>query len=322
MNRRAAAGFTLLELMLATVLTVVLMMGVMMVITTLRTSPALAGPNVEATDAQQGDPGAIASHAASVERWIDLLRRDLRHADTIDATGGNTVLLVGPLGLDAAGRAMTHRPVEVTYRLTERDGRTWLFREQAALDLPSNRHRQRDLVLTGITAFTLESRVLPAPAEEADQPAMLARAVGRTRPAADAGASHPVGSSTESEGPTNEDAPARQFLPTINGRVDLPEDHNEQPEGPQRIIGGTAGRARDRGASDARGTSDDRDAADASDDDEAGTEEKDERGEAAPAPAEARSRVAWSLRWTDMASDAPGESERERMLLIRMEQAP
>lgn len=311
MTHRPAAGFTLLELMLATVLTVLLMMGVMMVIVTLRSSPALAGPRVEAAQAASRDPGAAASRAARIERWLDLLRRDLRHADTIVATDENTLRLVGPLGLDAAGRAVTHRPVAVTYRLTEREGQTWLFREQAALDLPSNRHRQRDLVLTGIQRFSLERRVLPPVEREADANAMLARAVGRTRTRPDATSSDPQTpqstSESTSDGSTNDRNSARQRARAINGGVDLPEDHNEEPEGPQNRVPNSSAQPDNHDESPGRDGSGQSGEGDEGDDPTDAT------------VGEARRRVAWSLRWTDGATDA---SEERRLLLIRMEQLP
>lgn len=218
MNRRPAAGFTLLELMLATVLTVLLMMGVMMVIATLRSSPALAahdGPS-------PADPSGAAEREVTVARWIDLLREDLRHARTVTGVSENTVRLVGPLGLDAAGRAITHRPVEVVYRLVERDGRMWLFREQAALDLPSNRHRQRDLVLTGVTGFTLQRRVLPPAANEVDATGMFARAVGQVRPM-----------------PTD--------IPEEPDAEDEPPESPERPERPESLVEQSPRSPRDRG---------------------------------------------------------------------------
>jgi hypothetical protein len=136
-------AFTLLELLLATALTTVLMIGVLAVV------------------ADLGAPEAAAGHVPDGERdrafeaCLDLLHEDLGHAVAVDASRANELTLVGYAALDAAGRERTHRPVRVRYTLEQIDGRSWLVRRQDALDVRTNRTVQRDLVCCGFTGFRL-----------------------------------------------------------------------------------------------------------------------------------------------------------------------
>jgi hypothetical protein len=143
---RVRTGFTLLELLLATVLSVVLMMGVLAVLTDLST----------------GSQTFVASEASEspvqrrvLEAWAELLRGDLSHAQSIEACKPNRVVLRGSGALDNRARSRTHRPVEIHYELRRIQGRTWLVRRQRALDVLSNRNVQRDLVCTGVSKFEL-----------------------------------------------------------------------------------------------------------------------------------------------------------------------
>jgi prepilin-type N-terminal cleavage/methylation domain-containing protein len=143
---RTRPGFTLLELLLATVLSVVLMMGVLAVLTDLSTDSQTFQASPSSEPAVQG---------RVLEALAELLRGDLSHAQSIEATEPNEILLRGSGALDNRARSRTHRPVEVRYELREIDGRQWLLRRQRALDVLSNRNVQRDLVCTGIRKFEL-----------------------------------------------------------------------------------------------------------------------------------------------------------------------
>ena len=143
-------GFTLLEMLLATVLSVMLMVGVLAVIASLGTAAGKAGGQpVPAADAMDG--------------WLRLLQEDLNLAVKVDTSRSNELTLIGYAALDGLGRERTHRPVRVLYRFEEVGGRRWLIRRQALLDVASNQNVQRDLVCNGVSRFEL----MPAPVESA-----------------------------------------------------------------------------------------------------------------------------------------------------------
>ncbi len=155
-----ARAFTLLELLLATALTAVLMVGVLAVVADLGAPEAAAGP---APDRERD---------RALEACLDLLHEDLSHAVAVDASKANEVTLVGYASLDGGARERSHRPVRVRYTLERIDGRSWLVRRQDALDVKTNETVHRDLVCCGFTGFQLmEDRYawgLPEEALEAE----------------------------------------------------------------------------------------------------------------------------------------------------------
>ncbi len=144
----ARRGFTLLELVLASALSVVLMMGILAVLTDMSSDPETL---IKPTRADAPATGR------TFEAWAKLLRDDMSHTHRIESSGPNRIVLRGSGALDARGRSRTHRPVELVYELRKIDGRTWLVRRQRALDVLSNRNVQRDLVCTGIEKFELSA---------------------------------------------------------------------------------------------------------------------------------------------------------------------
>ncbi len=148
-SRRA---FTLLEVLMATVLATVLMIGVLAVVTTLG-APARASKGAAAPPAN----GAAAPSLddASIDALVGLLRKDIGHATRVDASRPNELTLLGYDALDSGARERTQRPVRVLYRIEEIDGRCWLIRRQAALDVLTNRNVQRDLVCEGLVRFEM-----------------------------------------------------------------------------------------------------------------------------------------------------------------------
>ena len=148
MKQRA---FTLIEMLLASVLATTLMVGVLSILP--RLQPA------EAARYSGDDRSSRKPTFDGMEECIALLRDDLRHADEFDFAQDGQVTLVGYCGLDRVSRQRTHRPVRVTYLVATVNGRDWLVRRQSALDVLSNDHVQWDLVLSGVTRFEL------APAE-------------------------------------------------------------------------------------------------------------------------------------------------------------
>ncbi len=142
----AARGFTLLELLLATVLSVMLMLGVLAVVTDLSTDPETIPSRRQNVEAQQ-------TH--TLDAWIRLLRGDLTHAIQVNAKTASRVEMLGSGALDEVGRSRTHRPVKVTYSLETFDGRRWLVRRQTAQDSLVAHATQRDLVCRGVHRFEL-----------------------------------------------------------------------------------------------------------------------------------------------------------------------
>lgn len=141
-----ARGFTLLELLLATVLSVMLMLGVLAVVTDLSTDPETIPSRGERFAAQQ---------TQTLDAWVRLLRGDLAHAIQVNAETPSRVEMLGSGALDERGRSRTHRPVKVTYALETLDGRRWLVRRQTAQDSLVAHATQRDLVCRGVQRFEL-----------------------------------------------------------------------------------------------------------------------------------------------------------------------
>ncbi len=126
-------GFTMVEMLMATALAGVLMVGVMTVVVRLYSPPE---SSVQSLATGRG-----------LDRWVHLLNRELSSAQSLQvAADQSTLTLTGPLGLDQVQRQSTHRPVQLRYRLVVIAGGTWLLREQESLDESTNQRMQRDLV--------------------------------------------------------------------------------------------------------------------------------------------------------------------------------
>ena len=149
-------GFTLLELLLASALTTLLMVGVLGIVAQVglpaRQPSDAASPDAASPDAASRD---AASRDAALRGFADVLRLDLEHAASIDVTKPNRVELLGYGSLDAETRRRTHRPVRIVYHIARIGDRRWLLREQRRLDVPTNRNVQRDLVAAGVRGFEL-----------------------------------------------------------------------------------------------------------------------------------------------------------------------
>ncbi|MEX2672293.1 MAG: prepilin-type N-terminal cleavage/methylation domain-containing protein [Phycisphaeraceae bacterium] len=141
----ASRAFTLLELLLATAISAMLMVGVLSVITTLGADSV--GPAESRNQRVSRDE--------ILHRWTQLLRHDLGHARTIEPPVENTITLLGYAALTGPARDRVHRPVEVVYELASQAGRSWVVRRQRALDTLTNRVTERDLVCGGVRAFRL-----------------------------------------------------------------------------------------------------------------------------------------------------------------------
>jgi len=150
-------GFTLLELLLATVLATVLMVGVMAIVTDLGVSRSHARNPASGPNASRP-----AAEIDQLDAWARLLCEDIRHADDIDTSDKDLLAFTGYNALDPSCRRRSHRPVRVTYEFRDIDSRKWIVRRQTALDLLTNRNVQRDLVCCGVSRFELT----PIPAAE------------------------------------------------------------------------------------------------------------------------------------------------------------
>ncbi|MCC7409229.1 MAG: prepilin-type N-terminal cleavage/methylation domain-containing protein [Phycisphaeraceae bacterium] len=151
--RRGLHGFTLVEVLGATVLLSLLMFAALSVTIGLhRQARAL-------TVMENARPGWQ-------QDLVALLRYDLAHAEHVEMNPRmQTLTLRGYSYLDADTRRPHHRPVEVTYQLVETDDSTsvvdqnarprWLVRKQVNLDDLSNRNTWSDLVCGGVKRFRL-----------------------------------------------------------------------------------------------------------------------------------------------------------------------
>jgi hypothetical protein len=132
-------------MLLATVLSALLMVGLLAVVVSLG-KPVLR---------QGGRQVAAAADAGPVEAVVRMLREDVQHAAELKSTAAGELRFIGYQALTGAGRATVHRPVEVVYRAEVVEGRTWLVRRQAALDVTTNQGVQRDLVASNITGLSV-----------------------------------------------------------------------------------------------------------------------------------------------------------------------
>lgn len=163
----AARAFTLLEMLMATALSTVLMIGVMAVVADLGSAGLDSSVRQRKPLETGGDPAPGIGRDA-LGAWVGLLREDLRHATEVVASRDNELTLWGYGALDSRSRERTHRPVRVRYGIETVGGRSWLVRRQSLLDALTNQNVQRDLVCGGVRRFELVSvrgESAPGPAD-------------------------------------------------------------------------------------------------------------------------------------------------------------
>ena len=134
------SAYTLIELLAASVLTAILLAGVLL---------ALRASLVETRTADLWDarlPGA--------QLLREQMRRDVGNA-TGAAMGAGSLTLFGPLATDAAGQP-TLRPATVTYAIRPISGRGVLIREERG------RRTRREAVWVGCSQLTAASMVVEA----------------------------------------------------------------------------------------------------------------------------------------------------------------
>ena len=138
MNRR---GFTLLELMLATTLVSVLMVGVMGVIGSL--APASLAAVADESE-------ALGAGSYATVRLVQLIADDLSRMDRLDMKPDGAVNLYGQLALDGGTGRWLDRPAQVTYRFAEIGSRRLLLRRQRLLDKLTNQATTVELLAAGV----------------------------------------------------------------------------------------------------------------------------------------------------------------------------
>ncbi len=170
---RRPRAFTLLELLLATALTAVVMIAVLAVVGDLGAPGAAEGVAPQRT-AGGRETVEAPPEPGTLEAWMQLLREDLHNAGAVDTSRKNELALTGFAALAGPSRRRTHRPVRVLYRIEVIDGRHWLVRRQEALDLRSTENVERDLVCCGLRRFEVTKLVVKV--DRGDAPA--ARSAG------------------------------------------------------------------------------------------------------------------------------------------------
>lgn len=172
------SGFTLLELLLATMLSAMLMVGVMAVVVDIgRTSQALK----TTTSAQPDDASTIDEQAMT--NWITLLRADLEQsAGRIDTSVGR-LEMIGFHAISSSGPA-EHYPVSISYYIKQVGNDSWVIREQKRLDVLSNQNINRELVCRGVSKFILaaeESQITKAARTTGKSSARAGASIGSRR---------------------------------------------------------------------------------------------------------------------------------------------
>jgi prepilin-type N-terminal cleavage/methylation domain-containing protein len=139
MSRRF--GFTLVEMMLATVLAALLMAGVLTVVSGLSRD-------------QRRMRAKLADERPGLA--VELIRRDLGNAMAmIRSADGNGIVLVGHCGIDRGTLSASGRLAKVTYRMRGRGAGAALVREQEYLDDEVRRERWGEVVLAGVRGFEM-----------------------------------------------------------------------------------------------------------------------------------------------------------------------
>lgn len=154
-NLSPRRGFTLVEVLLATLLLALLMTGILAVITDLgATRVALEPPRRESA-------GPSGPETQALESWARLLQSDLLHARTVDTSRENRLAFAG-YAAAAAAPSELHRPVQIVYAIETINRRACLIRRQTLLDVASSDNVRRELVCCGIARFTLTRVSAPA----------------------------------------------------------------------------------------------------------------------------------------------------------------
>jgi prepilin-type N-terminal cleavage/methylation domain-containing protein len=150
-------GFTLVEMLLATVLAGLLMAGVLFM-----------------TAAVGRDRRRVAADEAGPRRSgvMEQVRWDLVNAVTMSPQGsGRILVLVGHAGLDPQTLAPTNRLTRVVYEVRGRGRHAALFRQQEYLDEPTRPDRWTELVCADVQAINVADESGDGQPVEREKPA-------------------------------------------------------------------------------------------------------------------------------------------------------
>jgi prepilin-type N-terminal cleavage/methylation domain-containing protein len=142
MTIRHRRAFTLIEMMVATVLAALLMGGVLLMVTAISRDRARIARDETASP-------------ASKARLVEQFRRDLTSATTMTPIGGRALILEGHGGLDPQTLSPTGRLTRVVYEVRGKGKAAALFRSQAYLDEPTRPEAWTELVAMNVNAFAV-----------------------------------------------------------------------------------------------------------------------------------------------------------------------
>ncbi len=134
-------GFTLVELLVATIISALFLGAAFHVISALNRSQTLLAKR-KAVQPALNDP-------------LDILRWDLANARSIKIRDSR-VALVGYGGMNFKTMAVEHHPVEIIYELRSDGLHTWLVRQQTNMEELTNRSIQTQPLLCGVSYFSLK----------------------------------------------------------------------------------------------------------------------------------------------------------------------
>lgn len=143
MNNRA---FTLLEMLLALVLSTLLMVAVLAVLADLGGEGSVLDSSANTIDPAK--PEQV------WQAWADLLTEDLRHSRAT-ALAENSIEFLGQRSLGGPGFAVEHRPVLIRHAIRDIGEHRWVVREEFQLDDQTNQNRRSDLVCRDVGRFEL-----------------------------------------------------------------------------------------------------------------------------------------------------------------------
>jgi prepilin-type N-terminal cleavage/methylation domain-containing protein len=160
-NFTSRRAFTLVEMLLATSLLALLMVGLLAVITDFSNSAQVLQLNaLSKAGADEGNPHP---DDKTLEALVRLLEDDFQHAQAIAAKRENQLLITGYSSLNLEKGPRSHRPVQIVYSLENVGDKNFLIRRQTLLDVLSNQNVRRDLVLCGIQRFTMSQEPITSP---------------------------------------------------------------------------------------------------------------------------------------------------------------
>lgn len=169
MKRRC--GFTLVELLAATALTALLMVGILNVVARLG-ADHLRRPSDDVNDAT-----------------VLLVERDLRLAREV-RTGDGFVEMRGYCHLDDEALTLSHLPTLVRYEIRTLNDRPWLIRIQTDLDQLTNERPFTELVEAGVRSIEVRLQAQAPPDAGAPES-------GEEPPLAEVASSQPIPCSNE-----------------------------------------------------------------------------------------------------------------------------